>query len=125
MNRKLFFLLLFLAASASTFAQPTHSITDPERKYKEAKEFFIKKQYAQAYPLMKELKQQYPDNTVSDHTYINDDVNYFYIATQLKLMHESAEQQAIDYIANIVNEPRKQMMRLQMQNLKKLMAFST
>ena len=110
MNRNLFFLLLLIAGSLPGIAQPTHTITDPEKKYKEAKEFFIKQQYAQAYPLMKELKQQYTDNTVSNHTYINDDVNYYYIACQLKLMHEVAEQEAMEYIANVVNEPRKELL---------------
>ena len=110
MNRNLFFLLLLIAASLPGIAQPTHTITDPEKKYKEAKEFFIKQQYAHAYPLMKELKQQYTDNTVSNHTYINDDVNYYYIACQLKLMHEVAEQEAMEYIANVVNEPRKELL---------------
>ncbi|HSN61434.1 MAG TPA: hypothetical protein VLR49_10895, partial [Ferruginibacter sp.] len=110
MNRTIFFTLLLLAATASTFAQPTHTITDPERKYKEAKEFFVKEQYALAYPLMKELKKSYPDNTVSDHTYINDDVNYYYIACQLKLMHEVAEKEAIQYISNVTNEPRRQIL---------------
>ncbi len=110
MNRTIFFSLLLLAVTVSSFAQPTHTITDPERKYKEAKEFFVKEQYALAYPLMKELKKSYPDNTVSDHTYINDDVNYYYIACQLKLMHEVAEKEAIQYTSNVTNEPRRQIL---------------
>jgi tetratricopeptide (TPR) repeat protein len=110
MNRKLFFTLLFTAACFSSFAQPTHTITDPEKKYKEAKEFFVKEEYAQAYPLVRELKKQYPDNSISDHTYINDDVNYYYIVCQLKLMQEPAEKEALSYINGIVNEPRKQML---------------
>jgi tetratricopeptide (TPR) repeat protein len=103
-------MLLLLAVNSTSFAQPTHIITDPERKFKEAKEFFVKEQYAQAYPLMKELKQQYPDNTGTNHTYINDDVNYYYIACQLKLMQAVAEKDAISYINNITNEPRRQML---------------
>jgi len=103
-------MLLLLAASYNSIAQPTHIITDPERKFKEAKEFFVKEQYALAYPLMKELKQMYPDNTISDHTYINDDVNYYYIACQLKLMQEVAEKEAVFYINAVTNKPRKQLM---------------
>jgi len=75
-------------------AQPTHVITDPEKKYKEAKEFFVKEQYALAYPLIRELKMNYPANTASDHTYINDDIEYYFIACQLKLMQASAENEA-------------------------------
>ena len=110
MNRSFFFTLLLLAASFISIAQPTHHITDPEKKFKEAKEFFVKEQYALAYPLVKELKLMYPDNTISDHTYINDDVNYYYIACQLKLMQEVAEKEAVFYINGVTNEPRKQLM---------------
>jgi TolA-binding protein len=110
MNRTFFLTLLLLAASYLSIAQPTHTITDPERKFKEAKEFFVKEQYALAYPLMKDLKQSYPDNRISDHTYLNDDVNYYYIACQLKLMQEVAASEAVFYIKGVTNEPRKQLM---------------
>ncbi|HMU72602.1 MAG TPA: hypothetical protein PKD93_07670, partial [Ferruginibacter sp.] len=69
--------------SLSSFSQPTHSITDPEKKFKDAKALFVQEQYALAYPLLAELKEQYPANTVSDHTYLNDDVSYFYTVCQL------------------------------------------
>jgi tetratricopeptide (TPR) repeat protein len=110
MNRKIIFMLLAVAGSFSAIAQPTHSITDPERKYKDAKEFFVKEQYALAYPLMKELKELYPPNTISDHTYINDDVTYYSIACQLKLMQPVAEDEATTYINSITNEPRRQLL---------------
>ena len=110
MNLKIFFFLLAAAGSTTSIAQPTHSITDPEKKYKEAKEFFVKEQYALAYPLMKELKQQYPPNTISNHTYINDDVNYYYIACELKLLQPVAEAEATEYINSITNEPRRQIL---------------
>ena len=110
MNRILYSLLLLLAATTTSYAQPTHTITDPERKYKEAKEFFVKEQYALAYPMMKELKQAYPANTISDHTYLNDDINYYYIACQLKLMQDVAEEEAIHFINTAINEPRRQIL---------------
>jgi tetratricopeptide (TPR) repeat protein len=104
-------LLLFAAVfSFSAFAQPTNAITDPEKKYKEAKELFVRDQFALAYPLFAELKAANPDNTVSDHTYINDDVNYYYIACQLKLQQPVAEQAAKHYINVVSNEPRRQML---------------
>ncbi len=110
MNQKIFSLLFAAITSGTAIAQPTHSVTDPEKKYKEAKEFFVKEQYAFAYPLVKELKQQYPPNTASDHQYINDDVNYYYIACELKLMQEAGEADAVEYISNTTNEPRVQIM---------------
>ena len=103
-------MLLAIAGSFTTIAQPTHIITDPEKKYKEAKEFFVTEQYALAYPLMKELKQLYPPNTISDHTYINDDVNYYYIVCQLQLRQPVAEEEATAYIGSVSNEPRRQLL---------------
>jgi D-alanyl-D-alanine carboxypeptidase len=85
-------------------------INTVEKKYKEAKELFVKEQFALAYPLLKELKQQYADNTISDHTYINDDVNYYYIVCQLKLKHQVAEKEARRYVDVVANEPRRQLM---------------
>ena len=96
--------------SFSAYSQPTHAITDPEKKFKDAKELFVKDQYALAYPLFAELKAANPDNTVSDHTYINDDVNYFYIACELKLQQPIAEQEARHYINVVSNEPRRQLL---------------
>lgn len=110
MNQKIFSLLLSAIVSGAAIAQTTHTITDPEKKYKEAKEFFVKEQYAFAYPLVKELKQQYPGNTASDHNYLNDDVNYYYIACELKLMQPVGETDAVEYINSITNEPRAQVM---------------
>jgi len=110
MTRTIIMALLISAASFSSFSQPTHSITDPERSYKEAKEFFVKEQYAWAYPMLKELKKRYPGNSSSDHTYINDDIDYYYIVCQLKLMHTIAEEDARFYIADNTNEARRQVM---------------
>ncbi|MFT3980935.1 MAG: tetratricopeptide repeat protein [Ferruginibacter sp.] len=110
MSQKILSLLLAAVVSVNAYAQPTLPITDPERKYKEAKDFFMKEQFALAYPLLKELKLQYPANTASDHTYINDDVDYYYIACELKLMQPVAEKEAEAYIASTTNEPRVQLL---------------
>ena len=104
-------LLLFAAVfSISAFSQPTHAITDPEKKYKDAKELFVQEQFALAYPLFADLKAQYPDNAVSNHTYLNDDVNYYYIVCELKLQQPIAEQEAKHYINVVSNEPRRQLL---------------
>jgi len=104
--------LLFFAAAFSfaAFAQPTNAITDPEKKFKDAKELFVKEQFALAYPLFAELKAENPDNTISNHTYINDDVNYYYIVCELKLQQPVAEQEARHYISVVPNEPRRQLL---------------
>lgn len=110
MNRHFFSLLLLLTVAFSSFAQPTHVFTDAEKKYKEAKDFFVQEQYAHAYPILRELKKDYPPATRTDHTYINDDVEYYFITCELKLMQEIGETDAKAYIASVVNEPRKQLM---------------
>lgn len=109
-KQKITFLLIAAVLSTQAFSQPTNAITDPEKKYKDAKELFVKEQFALAYPLFAELKAQYPANTISDHTYINDDVNYYYIVCELKLQQPVAEQEAKQYINLVNNEPRRQLM---------------
>jgi tetratricopeptide (TPR) repeat protein len=109
-KQKIVVTLIFLSSIIIAKAQPTYAIIDVEKKYKDAKELFVKEQYALAYPLMKELKMQYTDNTISDHTYINDDVNYYYIVCQLKLKHDVAEKEARRYIDVVANEPRRQIL---------------
>lgn len=109
-KQKITLLLLAAVFSLPAFAQPTHNINDPEKKFKDAKELFVKEQFALAYPLFAELKAQYPANTASDHAYINDDVNYYYIVCQLKLQQPIAEQEARHYINVVSNEPRRQLL---------------
>jgi tetratricopeptide (TPR) repeat protein len=109
-KHKFIALLLTAGLYITATAQATHAVTDPEKKYKDAKELFVKEQYALAYPLFKELKAQYPDNTISNHTYLNDDINYFNIVCELKLLQPVAEDEAKRYIDGVVNEPRRQIL---------------
>ena len=110
LRQKIALLLIAAVLSIPAFSQPSHVITDPEKKFKDAKELFVKEQYALAYPLLAELKTQYPENTTSEHTYLNDDVNYYYTVCQLQLQQPSAEQEAKHYIDVVNNEPRKELM---------------
>ena len=103
-----------MSTSFSVFSQATFGVTDPEKKYKEVKEMMVKEAYAQAYPLTRELKAQYADNTVSDHAYINEDVNFYYIVCELKLMLDIAKDDAEKYIHDVNNEPRRQMLSFQL-----------
>ena len=109
-KHKILLTLLVTFIGYNSFSQASYVNIDIEKKYKEAKELFVKEQFALAYPLLKELKQQYADNTISDHTYINDDVNYYYIVCQLKLKHQVAEKEARRYVDVVANEPRRQLM---------------
>ncbi len=109
-KHKILLTLLVTFIGYNSFSQASYVNIDIEKKYKEAKELFVKEQFALAYPLLKELKQQYADNTISDHTYINDDVNYYYVVCQLKLKHQVAEKESRRYVDVDANEPRRQLM---------------
>jgi len=98
--------LIALVFSLPAFAQPTAVITDPQKNYKEAKELFIKKEYALAYPLLKEVKQAYPENQASNNRYIYEDINYYYIVCELKLRLPIAVEDAKKYIDAVENDPR-------------------
>ena len=109
---KLKYPLLVLAVlySFNVTAQPTHVITDPEKEFKEAKELFIKQQYALAYPLLQQVKEQYPDKEKSNNVYLHDDVNYYFIVCRLKLQVPLAEKEATHYIDWVNNAPRIELM---------------
>lgn len=109
MNRiliSLFFVLTVQSASS----QANYSVTDPEKTYKQAKDYFMKGDYLLAYPLLKTLRDKYPDNTTSEHAYLNQDVNYFFVATGLKLDQSVAEEEAQRFLKSAIDEPRKQLM---------------
>ncbi len=109
-KHKLTALLFFAGLYCTVIAQPTNAITNPEKKYNDAKELFVKEQFALAYPLFKELKDKTPDNSISNHTYLNDDIKYFYTVCELKLQQPVAEDEAKQYIEVVNNEPRRQLM---------------
>lgn len=110
MNRTIFSLLVSATLSVTAIAQPTHAVTDPEKKYKAAKEFFTLEQYAFAYPLVKELRNDFPASTASNHTYLYDDIEYFYLACRLRLMEPAAADDAAHYINTVTNDPRVQLL---------------
>ena len=110
MNQRIAFLLTAVIFSSTVFSQATYSVTDPEKKLKEARELFVKGQFALAYPLFAALRTAYPDNTISDHAYVNDDLSYYYIVCELELHQPVARQEARQYVDVVNNEPRRQMM---------------
>ena len=109
-KQKICLLLFSTIFSFVAFTQPTHVTTDPEKNYKDAKELFVKEQYALAYPLFASLQDKYPANTASNHAYLTDDVNYYYIVCGLKLLQPVAEDQARHYIDVVSNEPRRELL---------------
>ena len=111
MPKKVFAIVAILLLDFVTvFSQPTFSVTDPGKLFKEAKDLFVKKQYALAYPLLKELKNNSPENTRSNHQQIDDDLNYYYIVCELKMQLPIAESEAKNYIFLVNNDPRRELM---------------
>ena len=107
--KRLFFVFL-LIISLQCFSQANYNVTDPERSFKDAKDLFIKEEYSLAYPLLKELKQKYPENTQSSHMYLNQDIEYYYIVCGLLLNQPVAEVEAKSFVQVANNEPRQQIM---------------
>ena len=91
-----------------SYAQSTHNVTDIEKKYKEARNFFLKSEYEQAYPILKELTKEYAENSKTNFSYIYDDVNYFYVVCELNLQIGNAENDAINYVNESNNNIRIQ-----------------
>lgn len=108
--KKLLIFSLFNILAGTVFAQPTHVVTDPERKFKDVKEYMIKEEYALAYPLIKELMAMYPENQASNQSYLHEDTRFYYIVCGLKLMHPVSRDEAAAFIYSVNNEPRRQIM---------------
>ncbi|HEY5392930.1 MAG TPA: tetratricopeptide repeat protein [Hanamia sp.] len=107
---RLFLPIVFSLLSVSCFSQANYFVTDPQKDFKEAKDFFMKGEYSLAYPLLKPLIDKYPENTKSNHSYLNQDVEYFFIVCQLKMNQEVAVDAATRFISAANNEPRQQLM---------------
>jgi TolA-binding protein len=109
-------ILLALATicGGAVFAQQTAYYTDPDTKFKEAKEYFQREQYSLAYPLLKELKQSVKETDIANHPVTVQEINYYAIACGLKQGEGSSETQAIAYIEQEKNTARVQMMNYQL-----------
>lgn len=109
MNR---FCLSFILSAIliPVFSQPNFSVTDPEKKFKEAKEFFVKEQYSLAYPLFRELQHDLKERIGTSRNYVVQDLEYYSIVSSLKLDQQVAEDNAKSFVDVANNEPRQQMM---------------
>ncbi|MET0392466.1 MAG: tetratricopeptide repeat protein, partial [Chitinophagaceae bacterium] len=105
-------LLLATAAAFSTvvFAQQTAYYSDPDAKFKEAKEYFQREQYSLAYPLLKELKQDIRETDMANHAVTVQEIGYYATVCGLKQDESRAAADATSYINNEKNTARVQMM---------------
>ena len=92
----------------SSAAQQTHFYSDPEEKFKEAKEYYQKEQYSLAYPLLKELQQSVRETDKINNAIGVEEINYYTIACALKQNEARAEAMARTYIDLEKNNPRVQ-----------------
>ncbi len=104
------FLLPAFLLSFTVFAQQTRYFTDPQEKFKEAKEYFQKEQYSLAYPLFKELKQDVRETDIANTPVTVQEINYYTTVCALKQNEGRAEETAKEYIEIEKNNARAQMM---------------
>ncbi len=100
--------ILVTLFSISLQAQQTQFYSDPEEKFKEAKEYFQKEQYSLAYPLLKELRQSIRETDKINNAEMVQEVNYYTITCALKQNEGRAEEMAKDYIDLEKNNARVQ-----------------
>ncbi len=94
----------------SLFAQQTRFYSDPDEKFREAREYFQKEQYSLAYPLFKELRQDLRETHRVNQPLIVQEINYYAIVCALKQKEGRAEEMAIQYIDVEKNNARVEMM---------------
>ena len=107
-NQSLLALATFL--SIAVYSQETRFYSDPEAKFKEAKEYFQKDQFSLAYPLFKELKQAVRETDKANRPVTVQEINYYTTVCALKQGEGRAEEEAKEYIDIEKNTARTQMM---------------
>jgi predicted Zn-dependent protease len=103
-------LVLATLLSLSIYSQQTRFYTDPEAKFKEAKEYFQKEQYSLAYPLFKELQQSVKETDIANTAITVQEINYYTTVCALKQNEGRAEELAESYIETVKNNARTQQM---------------
>ncbi|HTD92716.1 MAG TPA: hypothetical protein VK644_02845, partial [Chitinophagaceae bacterium] len=112
--KQTFLLAIATVTGTAVFAQQTAYYTDPDTKFKEAKEYFQKEQYSLAYPLLKELQQSLRETDKVNHSVTAQEIGYYTTACALKQDEGRAEEEAIDYIDLEKNTARVEMMNFQL-----------
>lgn len=107
-NQSLLFPAILLSFTA--FAQQTRYYSDPEEKFKEAKEYFQKEQYSLAYPLFRELQQDVRETQKANIPVTVQEIQYYTTVCALKQNEGRAEGDAQQFIEVEKNNARVQMM---------------
>jgi tetratricopeptide (TPR) repeat protein len=103
-----YILIPAILLSISVSAQQSRFYSDPEEKFKEAKEYYQKEQYSLAYPILKELQQSVQETDKANNPISVQEINYYTIACALKQNEGRAIGMATTYIDNEKNNARVQ-----------------
>lgn len=103
-------LLSVTLLGVTAYSQSTKFYSDPQTKFKEAKEYFQKDQYSLAYPLFKELQQDLRETDRINTAITVQEISYYNTVCALKQNEGRAEEQAQAYIDLEKNTARIQMM---------------
>ena len=109
MKRYISTVFLFLCI-ITVNAQQTRYISDPQEKFRQAKEYYQKEYYSLAYPLFKELNLNLSQTDRSNHALIYQEVKYYTIVCALKQNESGAVDAAREYIDLDDNAARVEMM---------------
>ncbi|MEK7226783.1 MAG: tetratricopeptide repeat protein, partial [Bacteroidota bacterium] len=107
-NHSLLAVAIFLTISG--FSQQTRFYSDPEEKFKEAKEYFQKEQYSLAYPLFRELQHDIRETDKANTAITVQEIKYYTLVCALKQNEGRAEEEAQEFINLQKNNARVQMM---------------
>ena len=110
MKNRIIALVATVISVLSLQAQQTRIFTDPQEKFKEAKEYYQKEQYSLAYPLFKELQQASKETNQINDALMTQEINYYTTVLSLKQNEERAEPTAVNYIELEKNNARVQQM---------------
>jgi len=102
--------ILAIIFSISLSAQQTSYYSDPQAKFKEAKEYYQKEQYSLAYPLFKELQQSVKETDKINNAIMVQEIDYYTIVCALKQNEGRAVDMARSYIDFEKNNTRVQQM---------------
>ena len=103
-------LAIAVLTSMAAFSQSSRFYSDPQAKFKEAKDYFQKEQYSLAYPLFKELRQSIRETDKINQTITVQEIDYYTTVCALKQNEGRAEKEAQEYIELEKNNSRVQMM---------------
>jgi TolA-binding protein len=97
----------------SSFAQQTYPYNDfnsKTQKFELAKEYFQKGQYNLAYPLLKELREDWKETDKINSEIRTQELDYYTIVCELKQNEGRAEAEAKQYVDVVKNDARVQML---------------